>query len=119
MAHYAKLSDQNKVLQVLSVDNSVLGNPENEALGRTHLENIHGWPADMWKQCSYNTMGGIYYEQNENNERVEGAEQSKALRGNYPGAGYIYDPVPTQPYEWNESTQSWDGPFTVENDPYA
>ena len=45
MAHYAKLSDQNKVLQVLSVDNSVLGNPENEALGRTHLENIHGWPA--------------------------------------------------------------------------
>ena len=71
MAHYAKLSDQNKVLQVLSVDNSVLGNPENEALGRTHLENIHGWPADMWKQCSYNTMGGIYYEQNENNEDIQ------------------------------------------------
>jgi len=149
MAHYAKLSDQNIVLQVLSVDNSILGDPENESLGQTHLASIHGWPADMWKQCSYNTANGVYYEQNENNEKVEAADQSKSFRGNYPGPGYIYDaahdkfygpkphaswvlnqtkwiweppvacPDPTKPYEWNEDTQDWDGPFTAENDPYA
>ena len=149
MAYFAKLSDQNKVLQVLAVDNSIVGEPENESLGRAHLETIHGWPANMWKQCSYNTYNGKYFEQDENNERVEAADQSKALRGNYPGVGYIYDtandkfyesqphaswilnqtkwsweppvvcPDPTKPYEWNEDTQDWDGPFTVENDPYA
>ena len=118
MAYFAKLSDQNKVLQVLAVENKHMGDPEDEAKGQAHLEKIHGWPANMWKQCSYNTMGGIYYEQNENNERVEGADQSKALRGNYPGIGYTYDPVKDKfyaasPYaSWilNETTWTWEAP---------
>ena len=149
MAYFAKLSDQNKVLQVLAVENKHMGDPEDEALGQAHLENIHGWPANMWKQCSYNTREGKYWDQNENNERVLAADQSKALRGNYPGIGWTYDPVkdkfygpqayvgwvlnettwcweaPTpmpndgNMYVWNESTTSWDGPYTAANNPYG
>jgi|TARA_R110000751_G_scaffold230756_2_gene332150 hypothetical protein len=149
MAYFAKLSDQNKVLQVLAVENKHMGDPEDEAVGQANLESIHGWPANMWKQCSYNTRQGKYWDQNENNERVLADDQSKALRGNYPGIGWTYDPVKDKfygpqayggwvlnettwcwdspiprpddgnMYVWNESTTSWDGPYTAANNPYG
>jgi hypothetical protein len=87
-----------------------------------------------WIQCSWNTIGGIHYNQ-ETNEPSE--DQSKALRKNMPSAGYTYDAnrdafIPPKPfnswvldeqsclweppipkpdnrvYKWNETTQSWD-----------
>jgi hypothetical protein len=56
MAHFAKLDDDNTVLNVEVVDNSVLDpnntGTEDESLGVTFLTNIHGWT--NWKQTSYN-----------------------------------------------------------------
>jgi len=88
----------------------------------------------LWWQTSYNTRGGIHYIPNTN---TPSPDQSKALRANYAGIGYIYDsinnvfyapqpypswiisaptwewqaPVPYPstggPYTWDEATQSW------------
>lgn len=88
-----------------------------------------------WIKTSYNTRGGIHYQPNTN---TPSADQTKALRGNYAGLGYIYDssndvfyppspynswtlnettwnweppvayPEDDNPYDWNEDTQTWD-----------
>ena len=86
----------------------------------------------QWLQCSFNTRGNVYYGQ----DGQSSADQSKALRGNYPGIGYTYDaavdkcyapqpfaswklsadylwkapvamPADGKSYEWDEATTSW------------
>jgi hypothetical protein len=65
-----------------------------------------------WIKTSYNTRGGIHYEPNVN-PPVPSADQSKALRANYAGIGYIYDAVndvfyTPQPYpSWTISAPTW------------
>jgi hypothetical protein len=41
----------------------------------------------QWIQTSYNTRGGVHYEPNTN---TPSSDQSKALRKNHPGVGYLY-----------------------------
>jgi hypothetical protein len=118
MAHFAKLGVNGKVIAVHGLDNDQMLNADNvedESVGQQKLEQIHGWPAAMWIQTSYNTRGGKYY----NADGTEG-DQSKKLRGNYAGVGYTWDEDnnifwPKQPYaSWtkNTSTASWDSPIT-------
>jgi len=125
MAHFAKLGVNGKVIAVHGLDNDQMLNAdgqEDESVGQQRLQQIHGWPAAMWIQTSYNTRGNKYY----NADGTEG-DQSKKLRGNYAGIGYIYDEdnnmfFPKQPHaSWtkNTSTASWQSPITypsVEND---
>ena len=59
---------------------------EDESVGQQRLQQIHGWPAQMWIQTSYNTRGNKYY----NADGSEG-DQSKKFRGNYAGIGYSWD----------------------------
>ena len=51
MAHFAKLDENNIVLNIEVVDNANCldenGN-ESEEVGRQYLENVHGWT--KWKQ---------------------------------------------------------------------
>jgi len=117
MAHFAKLDQNNIVLEVNVVDNNTINNlpfPESEPLGIAFLTEWSGGYTN-WKQTSYN-----------NN-----------FRKNYAGVGYTYDSVldafiPPKPfpswlldtnicqwqapvsypndgklYSWNEATQSW------------
>lgn len=131
MAHFAKLDDNNRVLQVVVVDNN---DAPTEEAGQQFLENVFGWQASKWKQTSYNTYGGIHYDQYRN----PSADQSKALRANFAGIGDVYNqehdlftglqpfpswtlntttgyweaPVPKPEltdtiYAWDEDTQSW------------
>ena len=82
MAHYAKLGANNKVIGVHVVNDSDCLNAdgiEDEEVGRQFLERLHNWP--LWKKTSYNTQS---------NKHSSG-DDSKALRGNYAGIGYIYD----------------------------
>jgi len=91
MAHFAKISDTSKVLTVHAVDNKDVLNAdgvEEEAVGQKYLEKHNNWPAEKWIQTSYNTIGGKHYD---NKTRELSADQSKALRGNYAGIGYIWD----------------------------
>ena len=112
MAHFAKIGMNGKVIQVLTMDNEEMkddqGN-EIEAKGQEWLERHNNWPAQMWIQTSYNTI---------NNTHSSG-DNSKALRGNYAGIGYIWDEdnnifLPPKPYpSWVKdiSTASWQSPI--------
>lgn len=71
MAHFAKLDENNVVLEVLVVNNEVIRDlpfPESEPVG---IEFLIDWSGGYtnWKQTSYN-----------NN-----------FRGSYAGIGFIYD----------------------------
>ena len=117
MAHFAKLNDQNIVLDVNVVNNETINNlpfPESEPVGVAFLTEWSGGYTN-WKQTSYNAN----------------------FRKNYAGIGYTYDsvldafiapkpfpswllntttcqwqapiPYPTDGkiYSWNEDTQQW------------
>ena len=96
MAHFAKISEENIVLGVHTVDNA---DAPTEADGQSFLENIHGWPAHLWKQTSYNTVHGVHYTEDKSLDNFElgvsvrtpSADQSKAIRKNYAGIGMKYD----------------------------
>ncbi len=125
MSHFAKLDENNIVIFVTA------GRQEDD--GR-ELE-ISEQTGDTYKQTSYNTVAGIYYDPD---TREPAADQSKAFRKNYAGIGYTYDagrdafippkyfnswvlneetcqwepPVPRPAdgaaYTWNEETTTWD-----------
>ena len=118
MAHFAKLGVNGKVIAVHGLDNDQLLNAdgvEDESVGQNRLQQIHGWPAAMWIQTSYNTRGNKYY----NADGTEG-DQSKKLRGNYAGIGYTWDednnifwpPKPYASWSKNSTTASWNAPIT-------
>ena len=118
MAHFAKLGVNGKVIAVHGLDNDQMLNAdgqEDESVGQNRLQEIHGWPAQMWIQTSYNTRGNKYY----NADGSEG-DQSKKLRGNYAGIGMTYDEDnnifwPIKPHaSWSKdvSSASWVAPIT-------
>ena len=84
MAHFAKIGMSSKVISVLTLNNGDMLNAdgvEDESVGQQYLERHNNWPAQMWIQTSYNTSGGKH----------SSGDDSKALRGNYAGIGYIWD----------------------------
>ena len=121
MAHFAKIGLNSKVIGVHVVNNSDILNAdgvEDESVGKKFLENQLGWP--LWVQTSYNTKGGIHY-----TDGVESEDQeTKALRKNYAGIGYIWDEdkdmfYQKQPYaSWslNDDTGKWNAPTPMHDD---
>ena len=82
MAHFAKISETNEVLQVLTLNNSDMLNSdgvEDESVGQAYLETHNNWPANLWIQTSYNTTGGLH--------KTGGTP----FRGNYAGINCIWD----------------------------
>ena len=109
MANFAKLGINGKVIAVHVVNNSDVLNSsgeEDEKVGQKFLEKLHGWPASMWIQTSYNTDSGAH------------SLGGTPLRGNYAGVGMVYDDDNnifriTQPYaSWtlNTTTAQWESP---------
>lgn len=81
MAYFAQLDENNIVLQVLAVDNSLLideNGQEQEELGVQFLKKLIGQET-VWKQTSYNTYG--------NEHLLKGVP----FRKNYASIGYVYD----------------------------
>jgi hypothetical protein len=82
MAHFAKISEDNKVLTVLTLNNSDMldeNKNESELVGQKYLEKHNNWPSHLWIQTSYNTY--------KNQHKNEGTP----FRGNYAGIGYEWD----------------------------
>lgn len=124
MSHFAKLDQQNIVIFVTRGRQEDDGK-EQELSDRT---------GDTYKQTSYNTHAGIYYD---SVTGLPSQDQSKAFRKNYAGLGYTYDkyrdafippkefnswildefsctwippieyPTDGKPYKWDEPTLSW------------
>ena len=69
MAHFAQIDENNIVVQVLVIEQDVIDT------------GLFGDPKS-WIQTSYNTHAGTHL-----------YDQSKALRKNYAGIGYTYDPA--------------------------
>jgi len=122
MANFAKLGKGNKVLKVEPIHNDCAS---TEQAGIDFLNGLYK-TNDVWKQASYNTVGGLHL--------LGGTP----FRKNYPGIGYTYDserdafiapqpfsswllneekcvweapvayPDDGQNYIWNEETQQWD-----------
>ena len=110
MVHFAKISETNEVLQVLTLDNKDMLNEngiETESVGQQYLEQHNNWPAQMWIQTSYNTR--------DNTHKSGGTP----LRGNYAGIGYEWDSGnnifwPPKPYvSWVKDTSDaqWHSPI--------
>ena len=74
---------------------------------------------DVYKQTSYNTSGGVHY-----TDGKPSKDQSKAVRKNFAGIGFSYDPerdafIPAKPYEsWtlDEATCLWRSPIPRPDD---
>lgn len=101
MAYFAQINDSDIVEQVISINNSVLGEPANtfpntEPIGIDFISNILQIPG-IWKQTSYN----------------------KSFRKNYAGIGYTYDstrdafiaPKPYASWILDEKSCTWKAPI--------
>lgn len=98
MAHFAKLDENNIVLEVNVVNNEILDPNNEEANGIAFLTEWSGGYSN-WKQTSYN----------------------ENIRANFAGIGYKYDPefdvfIAPQPYpSWklNYATYKWEAPVAL------
>lgn len=119
MAHHAKVLNGIVIDNIKAEDTFFL---PREQGGDGFVDTSPG----EWIKTSYNTRGGVHYDQDGN----PSADQSKALRGNFAGIGYHYDPTveingvkgvfyPPKPFpSWvlNQTTWLWDAPVPMPND---
>ena len=120
MAHFAKLDENNTVLEVICVANNELLDENNNEVESKGVKFLTAWSGGYsnWKQTSYNNnfskryavIGGSY------------DVQRNAFINPKPFPSWILDdetcdwlaPIPypettgKQAYEWNEGTQAWD-----------
>jgi len=92
MAHYAKIDSNNIVTAVHVVNNSdENGSEEN---GIAHLTSVHGdISPNYWKKTSYGTKANVHYTFDTKGVATISTDQSKALRKNFAGKGFTYDPT--------------------------
>ena len=103
MAHFAKLDENNIVLEVNSLANAEIMDEEGNEIEAKGIEFLRLWSGGYtnWKQTSYNGT----------------------FRKNYAGIGYTYDPIrdafiSPQPFpSWtlNEDTCRWMPPINYPN----
>lgn len=76
MAHYARINEDDVVVEVVAV-NSVSVDEDNEQEVNVYLAEC-GMPGE-WLRCSYNTVKGVH------------TLGGTPFRGTYPGQGMYYD----------------------------
>ena len=114
MASFAKI-ENNIVITVHSVVNEVLKDSngvEQENIGIQFLKTLYNEPNAIWKQTSYNTIGGVH--------KLGGTP----FRKNHAGIGYTFDenrdafiaPKPFNSWILNESTCLWEAPVARPDD---
>lgn len=116
MAYFAQLDENNVVLQVISIDNSIAQDPapgNSEPLGQTFITEVLGLPGE-WRQTSYNSSfrkqyAGIGY-------RYDAAEDvfispqpfpSWTLDANHDWQPPTPMPAEGGPWVWDEDALSW------------
>ena len=115
MAHFAKINLNNKVIEVISINNNELldsNGVEQETKGINFLRTLYNEPEAQWKQTSYNTLGGIH---------ILGGTP---FRKNHAGINYTYDedkdafisPKPFASWLLKETTYQWESPVAYPDD---
>lgn len=108
MANFCKLGIGNKVEKVEVISNDIA---LTEQAGIDFLNNFYG-TNDIWKQTSYNTIGGEH--------KLGGTP----FRKNFAGIGFKYNqykdafiaPKPYNSWILNETTCLWEAPVTKPDD---
>ena len=108
MSHFAQIDENNIVTQVLVIEQDV-------------IDTGHFGDPKSFVQTSYNTRGGVHYGQD---GKPDGGV---ALRGNYAGAGFVYDrthdvfyePQPFPSWRLNPATWQWEAPTPCPTDRFA
>ena len=106
MSYFAKV-ESGLVTRVIKAESSFFDNFKDSSPG-------------SWIQTSYNTRGGVHYDQ----AGKPSTNQSKALRKNYAGVGFTYDaqrdafipPKPFPSWKLNDQTCQWDAPTAIPKD---
>ena len=118
MAHFAKIDENNVVIQIVVVDNkdtSDANSVEKEYIGAAYLERILG---GTWKQTSYNgnfrkNYAGIGYTYRED---IDAFVPPKPFPSWVLNQQALWDPpipypdnygMPGTNYRWDEATLSW------------
>lgn len=127
MAHWAEIDENSIVTRVLVGDNN---DPAGDEGYSWLIENLGG----TWIKASYNSKHGKHLtwgsstieDENGNTINFEGYIDSGQphLRYNFPGVGYLYDPIrdafiPPKPFDsWilNEEICDWEAPTSYPND---
>jgi hypothetical protein len=102
MSHFAKTED-GIVTQVIVAEQGYIDTLDDK---------------DTWMQTSYNSFGGVHYDED---REPDGGE---ALRKNFAGIGFSYDaaldafiaPKPYPSWTLNEDTCLWEAPVTHPDD---
>lgn len=103
MAHFAKLDNDNNVVEITVLANDVLLDEDGEEQEQLGLDFIASLGLDgRWVQCSYN----------------------RSIRAHYPARGFTYDEerdafIPPKPFDsWvlDESTCLWTAPLPYPED---
>ena len=105
MAHYALVNKDNIVVRVIVCDQD----PMNIDITRKFAEDVSG----RWLQTSYNTRGGIHY----NQDGIPSGQPG--FRGNYAGINYTYSdeldafisPQPSESWTFDITTFQWKPPI--------
>ncbi len=104
MSHFARIDENGYVVQVIVAEQDYIDSLDDRL---------------MWKQCSYNSRGGVHYDPD------TGMPSGKPhFRFNFPGIGYRYHPgydafVPPKPYNsWilDPTTCHWKPPIEMPKD---
>ena len=111
MANFAKLNNDNIVIDVQSVHNNVA---TNEAAGITFLNNLYG-TSDTWKQTftdgTRKNNAGIGYTYDEDKDAFIAPKPFNSWSLNETTCRWeppVVYPTDGQMYNWNEETTSWD-----------
>ena len=107
MAHFAKVKNG-------IVTNVIVAEQE-------FIDSYQDGEPGIWVQTSYNTRGGVHYL---TDSTTPSSDQSKALRKNFAGKGYIYDrgrdafytPQPYPSWTLNDTTCIWEAPVAHPSD---
>jgi hypothetical protein len=113
MAHFALVDSTNTVIRVAAFSN------EEALSGQNYINTLYYSPSGVWIQTSYNTRGNVHYSPISANVPDGGV----ALRGNYAGIGYTYDPANNVFYSWqpypswvlDNTTWLWKAPVPYPN----
>ena len=116
MAYFAQLDNDNKVIQVISINNSVIGEPElgfpeTEANGQAFISDMG--LSGVWKQTSYNSnfrkqFAGIGYYFDATADKFVAPQPfpSWTLDANYDWVAPV--PCPTEGrWTWDEDEGDW------------
>ena len=113
MAHFAKLDENNYVLDVLVVNNENIDSENEEASGIAYLTDLFG---GIWKQTSYNktfrhnyAQPGGYYDNEQNAFIPPKFEEcpSFILDDTFQWVPPTPYPIDGEIYRWDESIVSW------------